>query len=325
MAKQMQVYNIFIASPGDTSAEQGIIRATCTEMNRRPWLQNQGIQLEAASWEDAMPQAGDPRTIINQLAEKCDLLICLLHRQFDAVAGTLDLFRQGYEQWQQKGKPQIFLYFKTITALGLSDLRDPQVIRVMQFKEQVQSNRMALYKEFKDTQDFQAQFTRHLEEWISKPQSARVQTTDTGPVPPAGQQRVFMSHSTADKPQVEKIKALLVQERVPVWYDQDDMDIGDPLLEKIDRGIRESTFVAVFLSRAAAKSRWVQQEMRLAFGKVQDAEKKFLPVLLEDLTEDEIPGYLQGLLRADFRTQSEAQARQVVEQIKRAIHRFKQP
>ncbi len=57
-----------------------------------------------------------------------------------------------------------------------------------------------------------------------------------------GRGKVFLSHSSADKPEVERVKELLEERGVPIWYDVDQLDVGDSVLEMITKGIDDSDF-----------------------------------------------------------------------------------
>jgi hypothetical protein len=137
-----------------------------------------------------------------------------------------------------------------------------------------------------------------------------------------GKGKVFLSHSAADKPIVEQIKKRLELNGVSTWYDLDQLDIGDPILDMITKGIDESVFVAAFLSKSSINSKWVQVELRIAFEKSRDGNAIFLPILLEGVKDSMIPGYLRGLIYADLRNGSNEQLDDVVNKLLRAIARL---
>ena len=168
MAKQNSIYSIFIASPGDVADERQVVHDLCRKLNSDPLVKGLHIQLESFGWELAMPQAGDPQEIINQLVDECDLLICLFHRRFgssttDQPSGTLEEFLNAYEKWKNNQKPQIFLYFKDAVIRSKKEREDAQFIKVLDFKEQVANDRLVLYKEFNETADFKKGLERRFE------------------------------------------------------------------------------------------------------------------------------------------------------------------
>ena len=59
----------------------------------------------------------------------------------------------------------------------------------------------------------------------------------------------FLSHNSADKPWVIRLKDELRQKDLKVWLDQDEIRPGDLFVEALERGIEESKSVG---SNAAA-------------------------------------------------------------------------
>lgn len=190
-----KVLNVFIASPGDVREERQAVHDMCRKLNENPLVKEKNIYLESFGWEQAMPRAGNRQEIINQVVETCDLFVCIFHRWFGPAmgkhpSGTLEEFLNAYESWKNNRKPQIFLYFKEITGLSLKDMDDPQLRRVMEFKQEVEDNNLVLKKDFKDTDDFCSQLETHLLQWIAtlRPDQAAEKpgTAETpGRLPPA--------------------------------------------------------------------------------------------------------------------------------------------
>lgn len=76
---------------------------------------------------------------------------------------------------------------------------------------------------------------------------------------------IFLSHSSLDKPLIEGVAFELINEGIDVWLDKWEIENGDFLDEKINRGIKDSFFVVVFLSPNSLKSAWVQKELKEVF------------------------------------------------------------
>jgi hypothetical protein len=122
-----------------------------------------------------------------------------------------------------------------------------------------------------------------------------VQRIDLLKLPP----KVFISYSHADRGFVEKLAYELAQNRIVVWWDEWEIRVGDSLLQKIEYGITNTSYLVVILSNNSVSSAWVQEELRAALTR-QLAERKtiVLPVLLDDC---EIPLFLRDKKYADFR------------------------
>lgn len=72
--------------------------------------------------------------------------------------------------------------------------------------------------------------------------------------------RVFISHSSQDKPQVEALAIALRERGFETWLDKWELQTGDNLVAAINRGLEEAQAGVVVFSAAAAKSIWVTAE-----------------------------------------------------------------
>lgn len=111
--------------------------------------------------------------------------------------------------------------------------------------------------------------------------------------------RVFLCHSSLDKPFCRKLTNDLVFEGIGVWIDEAEMKVGDSLFGKIQQAIDETDFLVAVLSANSLKSRWCQEELRQAMaGQLADGRVVVLPVVLDS---SPLPGFLREKLYADFR------------------------
>jgi hypothetical protein len=112
---------------------------------------------------------------------------------------------------------------------------------------------------------------------------------------------VFLSHSHADKDFVRRLAWDLKRYGVRVWYDEWEIKVGDSLREKVELGIKESSWLLVVLSPTSVESKWVRVELNAAFARELERESVFiLPLLYRDCS---IPTFLQDKVYADFRTE----------------------
>jgi tetratricopeptide (TPR) repeat protein len=112
--------------------------------------------------------------------------------------------------------------------------------------------------------------------------------------------KVFISHSSKDKKFTLKLVQDLKDAGIPVWYDINDIRVGDSIIERIEQGLRECDYLVIVLSRASTNSRWVQEELSAA--KTIEIGKRgvfILPVLIEDCN---IPPLIATKRYADFRS-----------------------
>ncbi len=97
-----------------------------------------------------------------------------------------------------------------------------------------------------------------------------------------GRVKIFLCHSSNDKPEVMQIAETLRSQYIDVWYDDWEIDYGDSISEKINEGISKSDYLAVILTPASIKSGWVKSEWTSAHGKEKKLGNiKLLPVLLK--------------------------------------------
>ena len=117
---------------------------------------------------------------------------------------------------------------------------------------------------------------------------------------PKSKSRVFISHANQDKPFVRKLINELEKHNLSVWFDDQEIKVGDSIVAKISEGLRDSDYLVVVLSKVSVTSSWVQEELNAALmNQISDKGGVVLPVLIEDC---ELPPLLRNRLYADFRT-----------------------
>ncbi|MBF0526801.1 MAG: toll/interleukin-1 receptor domain-containing protein [Deltaproteobacteria bacterium] len=107
--------------------------------------------------------------------------------------------------------------------------------------------------------------------------------------------KIFLSHSSKDKPFVDWLYVKLRSANLELWYDKYEILIGDSILEKIYEGLDGSEFILVVLSKAAVASEWVKRELEPKT--LEEIEKKkvvVLPVVLDDITSADIPPFIRA-------------------------------
>lgn len=106
---------------------------------------------------------------------------------------------------------------------------------------------------------------------------------------------VFISHASEDKDAVVRPLAnALVQHGLRVWYDEFELKIGDSLRRKIDKGLANSRFGIVVLSRDFINKGWTNYELDGIISKAVSGEQVMLPIWHE-ITKQEIIAYSPSL------------------------------
>lgn len=124
--------------------------------------------------------------------------------------------------------------------------------------------------------------------------------------------KVFVCHSSVDKPMVERIVQRLNQARVQTFYDNDSIGVGMHLKATIRKAISSVGYVLVCLSPAAIVSSWVREEIAWALedasklGLVNDDDDFILPVRIAPFESTPELAFLEekhyANIAADFET-----------------------
>jgi DeoR/GlpR family transcriptional regulator of sugar metabolism len=99
--------------------------------------------------------------------------------------------------------------------------------------------------------------------------------------------RVFLSHSSRNKPLVREVRAHL-PEHVNTWIDEKDLLAGDIVQQQIRNAIEsDCDFLVVFVDDHVVKSTWVARELEWARKEEEHLGRPFIiPVLVEDVNLD---------------------------------------
>lgn len=170
MTVYRKVVRIFIGSPSDLIKERTLFRDTIAEVNNIK-ANSMGIQLEALGCEDTLPGSGRPQHLINNDLIQSDLVIMLLWKRWGTHTGKYSSgFEEEYElakslSENNSGKPEIWLYFRTIPDDMLGDPGE-QLRQVLNFRIKIETEKKFLYKSYEDENQWQKLFREHLCRWL---------------------------------------------------------------------------------------------------------------------------------------------------------------
>lgn len=106
---------------------------------------------------------------------------------------------------------------------------------------------------------------------------------------------VFISHASEDKDEVVRPLAnALKSEGLSVWYDEFELKIGDSLRRKIDKGLANSRFGIVVLSKDFIRKGWTNYELDGIITKSITDEQIVLPIW-HNITKKEVVEYSPSL------------------------------
>jgi WD40 repeat protein len=113
---------------------------------------------------------------------------------------------------------------------------------------------------------------------------------------------VFLSHSSKDKKIVHELAKRLKQDGLCVWLDEWEIQPGDLVPLKIQRGLEQSRTLLMCMSPAYFDSEWSTLEhYTLLFRDPTNAQRRFIPLLIEDCSP---PDIIAQFAYIDWRTMS---------------------
>lgn len=106
---------------------------------------------------------------------------------------------------------------------------------------------------------------------------------------------VFISHASEDKDEVVRPLAhALKKVGLSIWYDEFELKIGDSLRKKIDKGLANSRFGIVVLSKDFFKKGWTNYELDGIVSKAVSGEQIILPIW-HNITKKELLDFSPSL------------------------------
>ena len=113
--------------------------------------------------------------------------------------------------------------------------------------------------------------------------------------------RVFISHSSKDKPHVLALAEALRARAIVPWVDKWEIGPRDDIVGRINQGLHEADAGIIVFSANSADSNWIKAEVNyLTWARIED-QKPLIPVILGD--NPVIPPLLRPPLLLRRRTQ----------------------
>lgn len=114
--------------------------------------------------------------------------------------------------------------------------------------------------------------------------------------------KIFISHSSADKKFARTLKEDLKENSFTTWIDEDELNFGDSLIDKLESALEESSHFLIILSPASVNSDWVKFELAKALNKKDNhLVQKIIPVKYSNC---ELPKELARLVYADLTSET---------------------
>lgn len=130
---------------------------------------------------------------------------------------------------------------------------------------------------------------------------------------------VFISHASEDKNEVVRPLAhALINEGLKVWYDEFELKIGDSLRRKIDKGLANSKFGIVVLSKDFIKKGWTNYELDGIITKAVSGEQIILPIW-HNISKQEVINFSPSLADKLARSTSSSTVEELAKEISEVI------
>lgn len=170
MSEQIAVIPVFIASPSGLDDERKATYRIVQEINKshaRHWR----CQFELVGWEETLPGHGRPQTLINRDLDRCEYFIGLIFDHWGSTTSQDGPYTSGFEEEFFRARSHIasgkmrdmVVFFREIPAARLKDPGD-SLKKVIAFRHKCFEERVALFKEFGDTAQYEAFVRAKLEE-----------------------------------------------------------------------------------------------------------------------------------------------------------------
>lgn len=112
---------------------------------------------------------------------------------------------------------------------------------------------------------------------------------------------IFLGHAQQDKPFVNWLYHKLRSADLTVWYDENEILVGDSIPAKVSEGLVESELLLVLLSQAAVDAGWVREELEpKLLSQIYGREVIVLPIMLGQVAFADIPPILRGKQSIQF-------------------------
>lgn len=115
---------------------------------------------------------------------------------------------------------------------------------------------------------------------------------------------VLLCYAPRDKTFVSRLTAYLKHEGLSVWLDEEQIDLGDRILDKTRQGMACSRFIVVCLSKHFNASQWQRQEyLALLAHEIETRNASVLPVIVGEYHDADVPALLYDKYLVDIRAE----------------------
>jgi len=126
---------------------------------------------------------------------------------------------------------------------------------------------------------------------------------------------VFISYTHQDQAIAKRLTVDLAKRGINIWFDQQEILVGDSIPERIREGIHSADYLLVLLSEESLKPGWVEREIGVAFEKFADeANAAIIPIRID---KSSIPHRLSTIKYVDLTEGYEKALSEIISRIER--------
>ena len=167
LIRKLRIIRIFVASPGDVTAERAILGDVVNEVNQTLGILGHNTEIRLLRWEThTFPAAGRPQQKVFDQIGDYDVFIGIMWTRFGqptgvADSGTKEEFDRAYAAWRKRGAPHMMFYFSTAPAVPARTAAElSQIRKVLAFRRELSDTQ--LVAEYDSLQKFTDAARRHL-------------------------------------------------------------------------------------------------------------------------------------------------------------------
>ena len=174
MPRQVDAYELFIASPGGLDDERNAVRDEIAKFNEL-FMYDLGAAFTARGWEDVPGGMSRAQGLINDVIRKCDYTILILGSRWGTAPALDGKFTSGTEEEYSIAREcvskaelpmvDILVLFKGVPDSQLSDPGE-QLSKVLSFKKELEESKELLYKTFDDLDGLRHEVRARLHGWV---------------------------------------------------------------------------------------------------------------------------------------------------------------
>ena len=109
------------------------------------------------------------------------------------------------------------------------------------------------------------------------------------------EKQIFISHSSKDKGDVEKLVPFLNGQEIPVWFDQYSIPVSESITNSVQEEIDNSSSVLFWITKNFLASSWCKFEMTAFIKKLVEENGKVFMVLDDEISTKEFPVFLRDI------------------------------